>query len=148
MAMKAQGEQRYSSTLSLNSSLDGSGLSTSSPGRITTGKQTPYPLYRRLGGLQGRSGRVQKMSHQLGFDPQTVQPVASRNTDWAILVNNYAPQYKKESNVLYVRYFAALIPTYTYLSLDEFQPNSLDTGYVCRTVFRRLPITISFCQPR
>ena len=43
-----------------------------------------YPLYRRLGGPQGRSGRVENLSPQLGFDPLTVQPVASRYTDWAI----------------------------------------------------------------
>ena len=41
------------------------------------------PLYRRLGGPQGRSGRVQKISPPPGFDPRTVQPVASGYTDWA-----------------------------------------------------------------
>ena len=47
--------------------------------------KTWYPLYRRLGGPQGRSGQVGKISPQPGFDPRTVQPVASRYTDWAIL---------------------------------------------------------------
>jgi len=37
-----------------------------------------YPLYRRLGGTQGRSGRVQKISPPPGIDPRTVQSVASR----------------------------------------------------------------------
>ena len=46
--------------------------------------KTRYPLYRRLGGPQGQSGRVLKISTPPGFDPQTVQPVASRYTDWAI----------------------------------------------------------------
>jgi hypothetical protein len=32
-------------------------------------------LYRRLGGPQGRSGHVRKISPPLGFDPRTVQPV-------------------------------------------------------------------------
>jgi hypothetical protein len=45
---------------------------------------TRYPLYRRLGGPKGRSGRVRKISPPPAFDPQTVQPVASRYTDWAI----------------------------------------------------------------
>jgi hypothetical protein len=45
---------------------------------------TWYPLYRRLGGPQGRSGRVQKSRALPGFDPRTVQLVASRYTDWAI----------------------------------------------------------------
>jgi hypothetical protein len=40
-----------------------------------------YPLYSGLGGPQGRSGRVQKISPPPGFDPRTVQPVASRYTE-------------------------------------------------------------------
>jgi hypothetical protein len=46
--------------------------------------QTRYPLYRRLGGPQGRSGRVRKISPPPEFDPRTVQPVASRYSDNAI----------------------------------------------------------------
>jgi hypothetical protein len=45
-----------------------------------------YPLFRRLGGPQSQSGRVGKISPPPGFDPQTVQPVACRYTDWAIPV--------------------------------------------------------------
>jgi hypothetical protein len=41
---------------------------------------TRYPLYRRLGGPQGRSGHVQKISPPPGFDPRTIQPIASRYT--------------------------------------------------------------------
>jgi hypothetical protein len=47
-------------------------------------RKTRYPLYRRLGGLQGRCGRVRKISPQPGFDPRTVKPVASSYTDCAI----------------------------------------------------------------
>ena len=47
-------------------------------------EKTRYPLYRRLGGPQGRSRRVRKISPPPGFDPRTVQSVASRYTDWAI----------------------------------------------------------------
>ena len=54
------------------------------PGRFNPRKETRYPLYRTLGVLQGRSGRVQKISSPPGFDPRTFQPVASRYTDWAI----------------------------------------------------------------
>ena len=53
------------------------------PATLPTGK-AQYPLYRRMGGPQGRSGRVRKISPPPGFDPRTVQPVASRYTDWAI----------------------------------------------------------------
>jgi len=45
--------------------------------------KTRYRLFRRLDGPQGRSGRVRKISPPPGFDPRTVQPVASRYTDWA-----------------------------------------------------------------
>jgi hypothetical protein len=44
----------------------------------------PVPIYRRLGVPQGRSWRVQKISIPPGFYLQTVQPVASRYTEWAI----------------------------------------------------------------
>ena len=53
------------------------------PATLPSGK-TRYPLYRRLGGPQGRSGQVRKMSPPPGFDPRTVQPVASRYTNWVI----------------------------------------------------------------
>jgi len=39
---------------------------------------TQSPLYGRLGELQGRSGRVRKISSPPGFDPRTAQPVAIR----------------------------------------------------------------------
>ena len=53
-----EGEQGYSSTLSLSSALDGSGLSMRCPGHTIPGKETQYPLYRWLGGPQGWSGWV------------------------------------------------------------------------------------------
>jgi hypothetical protein len=45
---------------------------------------TRYPLYRRLDRPQGQSGQVLKISPPPGFDPRTVQLVASRNTNYAI----------------------------------------------------------------
>jgi hypothetical protein len=69
----------YSSTLRLTSALDGGGqlhvLAVLPPGN------TQYQLYRRLGGPQGRSGRVRKISPPPGFDLRTVQPVASCYTN-------------------------------------------------------------------
>jgi hypothetical protein len=72
----------YSSTLSLTSALDGVGGQRLE--RFNPGKVTRYPLYKRLGGPQGRSGRVRKISPPLGFDLQIVQRVASRYTNCAI----------------------------------------------------------------
>ena len=60
----------------------GRGVSVTTRPPFTPGK-TRYPLYRRLGGLQGRSGQVRKISPPPGFYPRTVQPVASRYTDYA-----------------------------------------------------------------
>jgi hypothetical protein len=53
--------------------------SASHPGRSLPSGKTRYPL----GGPQGRSGQVRKISPLPGFDPQTVQPVASRYTGYA-----------------------------------------------------------------
>ena len=47
-----------------------------------------YTLNRRLGGPQGRSGRLRIISPPPGFDPRTVKPVASRYTDYAIPAHN------------------------------------------------------------
>ena len=55
--------------------------SVSRPGRSLPPEKTRYPLYRRLGGPQGRSGQVRKISPTPRFDSRTVQPVASRYTD-------------------------------------------------------------------
>ena len=57
--------------------------SLSHPGRFLPPGKTRYPLYRRLGGPQGPYGQVRKISPPPGFDPQTVQPVASRYNDYA-----------------------------------------------------------------
>ena len=73
----------YTSTLSSTSALDGGGWSRPRPGRFTPGKDS-VPIVQEAGGLggpQGRSVRVQKILHPPGFDPRTVQPVASRYTD-------------------------------------------------------------------
>jgi hypothetical protein len=78
-----EGEYRYSSTLSLTSTLDGVDGQRHVAAALPPGK-TQYSLYRRLGGPQGRSGQVRKISLSPGFDPRTVQPVASCCTDCAI----------------------------------------------------------------
>ena len=73
-------EQSYRSTFSVTSTLDRCGWSTPLPGRFTPGKETRYPLNIRLGGSQGRSGLLRKISPSPGFDPRAVQLVASRQT--------------------------------------------------------------------
>ena len=80
--MKAQrgGEYMYSYNLPLNSALDGGGWSAVRPGRFNHGKEIRYPLYRRLGWTQDRSGRVRKISDR--------PAVASRYTDYAIAAHS------------------------------------------------------------
>ena len=66
-----EGEQMYSSTLPLTSALDGVGGQHHGPAALPP-RKTQYPSYRRLGGHQGRSGRVRNISPPPGFDSRTV----------------------------------------------------------------------------
>ena len=61
----------------MTTALEGGEGSASRPGRFLPPGKTRYSLYRRLGGPQGRSGQVWKISPPPGFDPRTVQPIAS-----------------------------------------------------------------------
>jgi len=57
----------------MTAALEGGEWSASRPGRpLPTGK-TRYPLYRGLGGPQGRSGREENLAPP-GFHSRTVQP--------------------------------------------------------------------------
>ena len=67
------------------------------PAALPPGKPL-YLLYRELGRSQGRSGRVRKISPPPGFDPRTVQPVASRYTDWAIPAHAQSWYEQQEGN--------------------------------------------------
>jgi hypothetical protein len=72
--------------------------SASRPGHsLPTGK-TWYLLYRRLGGPQGRSGQVWKISPPPGFDPRTVQPVASHYTGYTTRPIAYEGKERKMPN--------------------------------------------------
>jgi len=47
--------------------------------------KTRYSFYKRMGGYEGWSGRVWKISSPVEFDHRNAHPVMSRYTDWAIL---------------------------------------------------------------
>ena len=64
--------QLYSS---MTAALDGGEWSAARLGRTLLLGKTRYPLYRRLGGSQGRSGRAENLAPPR-FDPRTFQPVA------------------------------------------------------------------------
>jgi len=58
------------------------------PAYVPRGK-IRYPFYRRLVGSQGRYRRVWKISHPLGFNPRTAQPVVTRYTDYIIPAHDW-----------------------------------------------------------
>jgi len=66
--------------------------------RFTPEKETRYPWYRKLVGPQDRSERVRKISLLPGFDPQTVQPVASRYTFFYVR-HSRCVEYKLKYNI-------------------------------------------------
>jgi hypothetical protein len=88
---------------------------------------TPRPLYPREideapnlqeAGLQGRSGKARKISPQPGFDSRTVQPIASRYTDWTEL--------KIMWNKAVVAHVGTL-PAFAY-GTEEYQDNKSNDG--------------------
>jgi hypothetical protein len=60
---------------------EGEGSQRHAPASLPPGK-AQHPPNRRLGGPQGRSGHVRKISPPPRFDPRTDQPVVSCYTDW------------------------------------------------------------------
>ena len=67
------------------STADGRRELTPCLGYFVNVKDIPYQFYRRLGGPQERFGRTwgrEKLSTPLGFNPRTVQHVASHYIDW------------------------------------------------------------------
>ena len=88
MAMKARRKgvimvlEVYSFSVCLTSAVDGGGWSTPRPGRFGPGKETRYPLYKEAKWTPGLVWTGAKnLVPSPGFDPRTVQPVASRCTD-------------------------------------------------------------------
>ena len=88
---------------------------------------THYPLFRRPGEPQDRSGRLQKISPPPGFDPRTVHPVASCYTNYVIQAHN---------NVTVI----ILIPITTGLQYQyKFPLYSIPNKSRNLTVLKRLP---------
>ena len=57
--------------------------SASRPGRSLPPKKDPVPIVQEAGWAPGRVWRGAENLAPPGFDPRTVQPVASRYTDYA-----------------------------------------------------------------
>jgi len=60
----------------MTAALEGGEWSAARPSRTLHPGKSLYPLYRRLGEPQGRSGRSENRASP-GIDPGTVQPVVS-----------------------------------------------------------------------
>jgi len=101
----------------------------SGPGRFLPPGKTRYTLYRRLVGPQGRSGQVRNISLLPGFDPRTVQPVASRYTDGLTRLTN-----KGEENYIPQSYATTLLNNYPLITQDKRCVHFLRTGEL-RTFF-------------
>ena len=96
---------------------------------FTPGKDS-YPLYRRLGGPQGRSGQVRKISSPPGFDPRTIQAAASRNTDYATRPTKlYADNGTRTNVVCFRRLFQSRVNALGYLRVCE--GNAVQIHVVC-----------------
>jgi len=63
----------------MTTALEGGEGSASRPGRYLPPGKTWHPFYRKLGGPQGLSGQVRKISPPPGFDSRTIQSVAGRS---------------------------------------------------------------------
>ena len=73
---------------SMTSAREGGEWSVSRPSHSLPLGKTWYPLCRRLGGPQGRSGQVRKISPPPELDPRNVQPIASHYTNYATQPTN------------------------------------------------------------
>ena len=77
-----EGEYTYNSALLLSSVLDRGGWSMPRPGSFTPPvKKNWYPLYRKLGGPQERSGQVQETSPPTGIQSPDC-PACSKSLYW------------------------------------------------------------------
>ena len=79
-----EGECRYSSTLSLISALDGGGGQRHAPAALPR----EWPGTHCIGGWVGPRAGLEGCRKTSGFDPRTVQPVASCNTNYNTPAHN------------------------------------------------------------
>jgi len=66
----------------MTAAVEGGEWSAARSGRTLPPGKTRYPLYKKLGGPQGRYGRVENLV-PTGIRSRTLQPVVSRYTDLA-----------------------------------------------------------------
>ena len=95
-------------------------------GRFTSGKVTRYRSCKRLGRLQGRSGRVWKISPPPGFDPRTAQPADSRYTDYAMFSKHTVFKHTSKNTLAFALKTKVRKHTHTHtFYLFNNQPDAL-----------------------
>jgi hypothetical protein len=151
---RPKGGSRCIALLSLTSALDAVGGQRHAPAALPPGK-TRYPLHRRLGRPQGRSGRVRKISPPPEFYPRTVQSVLYRI--------RYSGPQKLHGSITKYKYLSPWDlhtlhqPAHNYLMRNESQvPQSettewtihLDRIQACdKPNPSETPITVHWSQP-
>ena len=124
----------------MTTALEGGEGSATRPGRSLPPRKTRYPLYRRLVGPQGRSGQVRNISPPPGFDPRTVQPVASRYTDYARGWNEICA-LSTQFHVLYIRFLGGKASGRRSMIRPHISPGR---GFVCHPTIIVYSISITF----
>jgi len=96
----------------MTTALEGGEGSASLPDRSLPPGMTWYQLYRKLGGPQGQSGQVRKISPPLGFDPRTVPPIASHYTNYTTRPTIYTKAYLNVKRALQAYIFPLIFSCY------------------------------------
>jgi hypothetical protein len=106
----------------MTTALEGGEGSASGPGRFLPPGKTRYPLYRRLSGPPGRCGQVREISPSPGFDPRTVQPVASRYTYWAMPAHQtHVGSIKSSKNKINLLVLQGLFESLNHADISQAQ---------------------------
>jgi len=108
----------------MTTALEGGKGSASCPCWSLPPGKNQYPLYRRMGGPQGLSGQVRKILPPPGFYPRTVQPIASRYTDYATW-----PTIQFTGNI---KWSWIIAPKYHYFQQSQTEHS---TVHWCITIF-------------
>jgi hypothetical protein len=107
----------------MTAALEGGEWSTARPGHTLPPGKTRYPLYWRLGGPQGRSGRTENLAPS-GFNPRIVQPVAHS------LYRLSYPAHSVCTVLIYVHCICAVLIYVTVYVLYLYNLHSLRTVFV------------------
>jgi len=98
----------------MTAALEGGEWSAPPPGRTLPPGKTRYPLYRRLGGSQGRSGRAENLV-PTRIRSRTVQPVVSRSVYGTNGIFGKCAIIRKFSKYLSEKFLTCIVLTHSVL---------------------------------